>query len=95
MTKEVNGKLADLLKQFPDAEIVVLVNNDEIADPTLMQFTKHRIKEVEYKTVIELEDGRVYTSMEHYIMDIGNEAVSEEEKRVIYEAIVITTEASI
>jgi len=93
--EDVNWKLASLLNQYPDAEIVVLVDNNEIADPTLFEHTKHRIKSVEYTTVIELESGRIYTSIEHYIMDFGNEIISEDKKRVLYTAIVITTEAGI
>ena len=45
--KAFNKKLASLLKQYPDAEIVILVNNDEISDPTMFEFTKHSIKAVE------------------------------------------------
>jgi len=96
MTKEdTNYKLSSLLNQHPDAEIVIMVNNNEIADPTLFEHTKHRIKSVEYTTVIELESGRIYTSIEHYIMDFGNEIISEDKKRAFYPAIVITTEAGI
>lgn len=93
--EDVNWKLASLLNQYPDAEIVVLVDNNEIADPTMFRFTYHRIKDVEYSPIIELEDGTIYTSMENYLMDVGNGVVSEKIKYVLYTAIVITTEAGI
>lgn len=93
--EDVNSKLAILIQQNPDAEIVVLVDNNEIADPIMFRFTKHRIKDVEYSPIIELEDGTIYTSMENYLMDVGNGVVSEKLKYVLYTAIVITTEAGI
>jgi hypothetical protein len=95
--KAFNKKLASLLKQYPDAEIVVLVNNDEISDPTMFEFTKHSIKAVEYKAIVETEDGRIYTSIEPYKIDQGNSETEEgeSEKYVVYPAIVITTEASL
>lgn len=94
--KELIKGLSQLIEQFPGAEIVLQVDNEEKCDPTMFKYTKHRIKEVFYDDIIETEEGEIYISISDFL-DACDEDELEQVERIynIYQAIVVITEADV
>jgi len=94
--KELIKELNQLIKQYPDIAVVVLVDNEEKCDTTECQYTKHRIKEVLCNVIVETKNGHIYLSIEDFVREYSEaELESMKDDFDISPAIVIITEADV